>query len=99
MKKLTYGLFCALLICSTILPHTTPEIFHEIRQGDKDAIKKRLEGWQDCSQTDEDGNNALHVAVAEGGKTEMVEMLHHGVRYIRVELLVFMDSKYCKITG
>jgi ankyrin repeat protein len=79
MKNINYLLFCA-LISFTIVTADISNIFQDVREGNKEAIKKRLENCEDCSAKDNQGNNALHIAIEENN-TEIVEMLTTAPKY------------------
>src|SRR5205814_7320297 len=71
----TYALLIATFIFSSLIPQQT--IFDDVRAGNTQAIKKRLENCEDCAKTDENGNNALHIAGQEGTAEheEIIDML------------------------
>lgn len=74
MKYVHCFLVYSTLFFSLILPKETT-IFEDVRNRDKEAIQKRLDNDEDCSQKeDETGNNALHIA-AENDDEEMIELL------------------------
>jgi len=75
MSKLNYALLSATLIFSTLLPKQT--ILDEVRAGNTQAIKERIKNCENCSDTDENGNNALHIAAEEGKEEhqEIIDML------------------------
>ena len=60
MKKITYILLSCAVIFTTLIPKET--ILDEVRAGNKQAIKQRIENCENCSEKDENGNNALHIA-------------------------------------
>jgi ankyrin repeat protein len=72
MQKITYALLISTLIFSSLTPQQT--IFDDVRAGNKAAIRKRLENCENCAETDENGNNALHIA-GEEGKPEHEEII------------------------
>lgn len=75
MKKMNYVLLSTILIFNTLMPEQT--ILDEVRAGKKEAIRKRIENCEDCTKTDENGNNALHIAGEEGTPEheEIIDML------------------------
>lgn len=76
MKKINFVLLATAMCCvNPLVSKETSTIFQDVRNGDKEAIKKRLENYEDCSKKEDySGNNALHIA-AEQGNAEIVEML------------------------
>lgn len=76
MKTINHILLVTLFCTSTVAlsEHIASTIFHEARTGDKEAIRQRLNNWENCSEKDQNGNTALHIA-AEQGHAEIVEML------------------------
>ncbi len=76
MQKINHLLLITLLCHATaaLAEQVPTSIFQEARSGNAQAIKERLEEWQDCSAKDENGNTALHIA-AQKGHTEIVDML------------------------
>ena len=79
MKKINSILAIALLSHAlyTFSDQAPTTLLQEVRNGNKEAIKKRLENCENCAQKDEDGNNALHIAGEEGTKDheEIIDML------------------------
>jgi ankyrin repeat protein len=57
-----------------MLAETPTKIFEEVRAGNTQAIKNRINNSEDLSEKDSDGNTVLHVA-AEQGQTEIVDAL------------------------
>jgi ankyrin repeat protein len=70
MKKIHLFLLCTLLT-NTTFPHN---IFEDVRNKNKEALKQRLENCENCAIKDEHGNNALHIA-AQKGDTEIIDIL------------------------
>ena len=80
MKKFNNLTLCALLSSALLSGINAPNIFHDVRTGNKEAIKKRLENCEDCSEKDSNGNNVLHIAVEEGD-AEIVDLLTTPLSY------------------
>jgi ankyrin repeat protein len=76
MKKINSLLLCTLLYsCNSFtLSQTTEKIFQEIREGQKEAVKQRLDKGENFAIQDAHGNTPLHVAV-EIGDEETIKML------------------------
>jgi ankyrin repeat protein len=70
MKKISLFLLCTLLTTNTF----TRNIFEDVRNKNKEALRQRLENCENCAIKDEHGNNALHIA-AEKGDTEIIDIL------------------------
>ena len=64
-------------VTSALSDQAPTTLFQEVRAGNTQAIKKRLENSENCSDTDANGNNALHIAAEEGtaDHEEIIEML------------------------
>jgi len=70
MQKISLFLLCTLL-ANTTFAHN---IFEDVRNKNKEALKQRLENCENCAIKDEHGNNALHIA-AQKGDTEIIDIL------------------------
>src|SRR6266404_2791075 len=79
MKKITL-LFLCILFFSHNNTVTQNDIFVDVRAGNKQAVKKRLENCEDCAVRADHGNNALHVAAQEGND-EIIEILTTNLSY------------------
>lgn len=73
-KKITLLSIIFLQLPIINIARETPAIFQEVKEGNVEAIKKRIENCEDLSQKDESGNTVLHVAAQEGHE-EIVEAL------------------------
>ncbi|HLC06892.1 MAG TPA: ankyrin repeat domain-containing protein [Candidatus Babeliales bacterium] len=75
MKKFNHLFLSTLLCCSnTLISRETPAIFQEVRAGNKEAIRKRIENCENCAEKDDNGNTPLHIAAQEG-QADIVDML------------------------
>ena len=75
MKKINLLIFNVLL-CNLVgaREQALPKIFHDVRNGDKEAVRNELYNCADCTIKDKDGNTVLHIA-AQNGFKEIAELL------------------------
>lgn len=73
MKKINLLIFCTLLTSLVnAREENSPKIFQDVRNGNKEAIKQRLENAEDFTVKDKDGNTVFHIAAQEGQEEIMV---------------------------
>ncbi|HLW72430.1 MAG TPA: ankyrin repeat domain-containing protein [Candidatus Babeliales bacterium] len=77
MKRISIIVFCSLFSHVNAIENK-PNIFQEVRNGDKEAIRKRLDNGEDCTAKDENGDTILHIAAREGQEEIITLITEYG---------------------